>query len=1730
MKFPVAKATLFFLCLVLAPPNWGPGLMAQQKTLHFARYDDQAGLSQNSALSLHQDRKGYIWIGTQDGLNRFDGYTFRTFKNVPGDPHSLSDDWVWVIDEDRNGTMWVGTHSGGLNRFHRDTERFDRYPADRANPDMLADAEVRAFYQDPQGTIWVGTRHGGLHRLRADGRGFDRLNRTVPGGPDMSRAFVTEILEDRSGLLWVGSHKGLFTFDSSREILVPYLGPSELDQIQVTAIFEGDDGTLWIGTTQHGLVRLNPVTGEARGYRLDDQISNAGSVNHITGLVPARDGTIWLATRVGLQRLTPGTESLEAFRHDPGVPESLSSNLVLSAMEDSTGVLWFGTLDRGVNKFNPKTEVFAHYQSTSDTERSLGGDQVRSMALDAEGHLWVGLGGNGLDFVDRQMNQVTHYRNDPQDPNSLDHDLVEAVYVDRGGSVWVGTYTGVNRFDPETNGFVRYLPDPQNLSSPDRIGVDFVVEILEDREGLLWFASYGKGLDAFDSRTGTYRHYVSKPDDPTTLSNDTVTTLLENEDGDLWVGTTQGLNLWNRENETFRQWRHQSDEDGSLSHNSVVSLCIAANGALWVGTHSGLNRYHPETDQFTSYSERFGFLNDNCVAMLEDDQGRIWISTNKGLIRFEPETEKFRTFTYDDGLQGNEFHMGAATRSPDGTMFFGGLNGITVFDPNLIKPDSIPPKVVLTELSLLNKPVALSTPARPTPLTVPIDRMSSLTLDHTHNDFTLTFSALHYANPQKNRFRYKLEGFDTHWVNVNASRRIATYTNLDSGEYVFRVEAINLDGVASARGRHLGIRITPPPWRTTWAYTLYFLGGSFLLIWIVTAQRRKLAFERSVNERLKQVDRLKDEFLANTSHELRTPLNGIIGLAESLRDGVAGPVADQVDANLAMIVSGGRRLASLVNDILDFSKLRNHNLELNRTAVDLRPLCDVVVTLSRPLIRSNKLVLENQVERDMIVYADENRVLQILHNLVGNAIKFTDAGSVRLRAERRDGFIQVEVSDTGIGIAQEQQERIFESFAQADGSDERSFGGTGLGLSVSKELVGLHGGTIGVHSTRGEGATFFFTLPICDAAPESIQIGQAATQVPRPIPDLAANAIVRPTREGSDARILVVDDEPVNRQVLINHLSMRGFHSVEASDGHEALRLIREETPFDLVLLDVMMPHLSGYQVCEEIRKQFGPHQLPIIFLTAKNRVSDLVSGFAIGGNDYLTKPIMKEELLARVDTHLDLARFNHDLEKKVNARTAELRLRNEELETLDQIVRTVNQQVHLGELAQTLLDQAIALVYSARKGFCLVYDDTEQVFRCEAASGYTAGGLYLEEHAFQQLLNEDQLMPQQTTSGVYTIRGDLQPRNGISLPLAASRLLIAMPFGRTMGAFLVLDHPETPDAFRDTDIHMLSRFREHAVTAMTKTKMIRDLVKTRKDLVDSAHVAGMAEIAVNVVHMVGNSLNSLTTTTQLLETELKNNRNLTFFDKLMGKMNPDDEHWATFVENSEQGQKVREIFSRIGAGLHEHQQKLAREVDDLSAHVRNIQSVLQDQERYAGLAEHYGERVRLREVIRAAVDNASYLFEETDIHIVREIEDVPPVWLNPVKMQRILLCLLKNAWEAMLQSHHKQITIRCKDHGDEIHLSVSDTGSGIALAEHPKIFAQGFTTKQDAKGFGLHYCANAVSEMGGTIEANSSGPGAGTTVTILLPRREGPLPQEPDAAGEAEQATNTGEIQRGVG
>jgi PAS domain S-box-containing protein len=779
------------------------------------------GLSENVVLSLAQDRRGFMWIGTQDGLNRYDGNQVKIFKNDPDDPQSLSNSYVSVIFTDQAGSLWVGT-ANGLNRFNPGSERFTRYLNDPNNKNSISSNNITVIYQDRNGTLWVGTGDSGLNKFDAQTGNFKRYQHIENNFTTISHNNIRSIFEDHSGILWIGTYGGgLNRLNRKTGDFFNYKpNPQDRHSIShenIISIYEDSNNNLWVGTDGGGLDQLNRELDQFIHYKVSPNDTNSISHNSITNIYEDKTGILWIGTSGGgINTFDRQNKKFTRYTHDSGDNQSLSTNITTAILEDSAGILWFGT-ENGISKFDRFKLKFPHYKHHPGKVNGLSGNTVTAILQNQSGALWVGTQNGGLNKFDKQKNGFIHYKHDPDDFKSIGDGSIYSVFEDQSGRIWIGTQNGgLNQFDPETETFIRYRHDSKKENS---LSHDFVWPIYEDSLGFLWIGTWGGGLNRFTPETGQFIQYKNNPDNMNSLSNDQLASILEDSKGQIWIGTFQGLNVLDPKTGMFKHFLNDPKDPESLSNNAAISLCEDRTGILWVGTLGGLNRFDRETKTFVHYDKRDGLPNEVITSIVEDNQGMLWLSSFNGISKFDPIKEIFTNYNVDDGLQSKRFKANAHFKAEDGQIFFGGINGFNAFYPEKIKDNTYIPSIVLTDFQLFNKSVE---PTAKGVLSQSITESNQVTLSYKDSVFSLEFASLHFSSPEAIQYAYKLEGFDKDWLFTNARKRFATYTNLDGGTYTFKVKGTNSDGVWTEKNSAITIVIQPPFWKTNWFYLLLF--------------------------------------------------------------------------------------------------------------------------------------------------------------------------------------------------------------------------------------------------------------------------------------------------------------------------------------------------------------------------------------------------------------------------------------------------------------------------------------------------------------------------------------------------------------------------------------------------------------------------------------------------------------------------------------------------------------------------------------------------------------------------------------------------------------------------------------------------------------------------------------------------------------------------------------------
>ncbi len=1088
---PLVVSLLFFF---FTPSFLG----AQYPDYEFEHITVEHGLSHASVYSVAQDSIGFLWLGTADGLNKYDGVKLTVYRHDPAEPNSLSSSNFGEILVHSSGVMWFGTWGGGLTLYDPSTDTFTRYLHDPADPRSLSEDRIEYLHEDSQGTVWIATERAGLNRFDPRSESFVRYRHDSEDPRSVSSDQVKTIHEDRSGTLWIGTDNGLDRFDRATESFVRHRhdpdDPESLSSNRIRAIVHDTSGALWVGTRGGGLNRFDPETGSSRRYRHDPRDPQSLSDDSVSVLFADSFGILWIGTyKGGLNRFDPETGLFDSYRYDSRSPGSLSHNRVEALHEDRSHNLWIGTR-AGADKLDLKRAKFRQYIHDPYVAAGLPHPSVRAIASAGEGDdaLWIGTDG-GLARFDPRSEHFQLFRH--ESGRGLSSDRIWSILVDREGTLWAGTYdAGLNRLvrKGETFEVTRYQHDPRDPSS---LSSDRVQAIFEDRDGDLWLGT-GDGLNRVMPRPAgerlLFEVYRTDPDVKGKLSSNYVIIVFQDRSGRLWAGTRDGLHQFDTTTRSFQRIVHTSRVESSGT-NSILSILEdeVRENLFWIGTEGGgLGRLDPATGSFTQYLLRDGLASNFINGILEDDRGNLWLSTSSGLSRFDPESEVFRNFDAGNGMQNHGFHRNASFRSTSGEMFFGGIKGLTSFLPDLVQDNPYTPPIVLTSIKIFNEELELDKP---------LAEVDEIELSHNNNSISIEFVGLDYTSPSHNNYAYQMEGIDEDWIQAG-TRTYAGYANLASGKYVFKVKGANSDGVWNEEGTSLRLIITPPFWRTKWFYALSFM-APFLLVFSVyqirmNAVRRKNIQLEEINEQLNQQiaerqraeadkERLITElqesnsemkrFNYTISHDLKSPLFTIKGFLGLLKKDAAEGDSERMSADIEQIENAADKMGSLLKELLDLSRIGRRQNPL--TEIDMTELARE----ARDLVggRISERGVEVEIAPDMaVVVGDRVRLLQVYQNLIDNAVKFMDRQAaprieIGILSERESGPAFY-VRDNGRGIAPRYRERVFKLFERLDADDD----GTGVGLAVAKRVIDIHGGRLWVESEgEGCGSTFYFTLP-----------------------------------------------------------------------------------------------------------------------------------------------------------------------------------------------------------------------------------------------------------------------------------------------------------------------------------------------------------------------------------------------------------------------------------------------------------------------------------------------------------------------------------------------------------------------------------------------------------------------------------------------------------------------------
>ncbi|HYG19609.1 MAG TPA: two-component regulator propeller domain-containing protein, partial [Ohtaekwangia sp.] len=1217
--------TLIFLLALTALCSTGSDVRAQPELYRFKHLDVNTGLTYNEVISFVKDRKGFLWIGTTAGLNRFDGYAIKPYLNDVRDSTSISDNYINTIAETPDGQLAIFTPSG-VNLYDPATETFTTNLQRFYTRYGLRAGMINDIVKDRIGNYWF--MYDSLGMIRHD----PAHNQTVvyshrPGdSTGIATDSISALTQDAKGNTWIIHTNGVFEKisgdGSSPQVLYRNTSiQNEHKNVRMDyRLFADTDGDLWIyAANQVQGVYFFDVRKQTFTHLHQDAKVMRLNTNIVRSIVEDGDGLLWIATdHGGVNIVDKRKQMVQYILHKDEDEKSIGQNSINTLYKDDEGIIWIGTFKKGLSYYHENIIRFPLYKPFPMNAQSLPFGDVNRFVEDEQGNLWIGTNGGGLIYFDRKKQTFRQFVNDPADPGSLSSNVIVSLCIDHEKKLWIGTYYGgLNCYDGRN--FKRYIQEP---GRPGSLSDRSVWEIFEDSRGRLWVGTLNGGLNLLDRTTGTFTHY--RAGDLNSIQGNYISAISEDREGNLWFGTATGLDVLVRQTGRFIHYETVKGDDHSISSNNIFDIREDSQGRIWIGTSGGLNLFDKTTRQFSSLTVEDGLPHNSVLTVLEDNTGNLWLGTPNGLsnltiTRQDGKTAyRFKNFDEADGLQGKQFNENAAFKTSRGELIFGGSNGFNLFMPGQLGLNSRPPTVVLSDFQIFQHS------AKPGEnidgrviLKNSITQTDHITLPYNKNFFSVEFAALNYFHPEKNRYTYKLEGLHSEWLKADSKSRKVTFTNLDPGEYIFKVNAANNDGVWSAEPTQLSITILPPFWKTRYAFVGYVLLVVLALIGtrklIQQRERMKYAIaqERQEAIRMHELDMMKIKFFTNVSHEFRTPLTLILTPIERILRQTKD-INDQQQFRL--IHRNAKRLLNLVNQLLDFRKMEVQELKLNPSEGDIIQFIRETVYSFSDLSEKKNIKFEFTSGISALeTLFDKDKLEKILFNLLSNAFKFTREGgevsvTVTFFDDPSQKVLRIAVKDNGIGIEPDKQERIFDRFFQNELPKSIMNQGSGIGLSITREFVRIHNGNISVESDAGEGSTFTVNLPITEV------LHHVADPATEPIVSPVSDQAIETEWDTAVTRkplLLLVEDNEDFRFYLKDNLKFE-FTILEARDGHDGWRQTVRHLP-DLIVSDVMMPEMNGIELCRKIKSEERVSHIPVILLTARTEEEQKLEGIQTG-------------------------------------------------------------------------------------------------------------------------------------------------------------------------------------------------------------------------------------------------------------------------------------------------------------------------------------------------------------------------------------------------------------------------------------------------------------------------------------------------------------------------------------
>lgn len=1252
------KKTIWFLVVLFYC-----SIQAQYSNLKFENFDTSKGLSSSTCLDIFQDREGFVWLGTIDGLNKYNGYEFQIYRTIINNPYSISNNRINAITQDNKGNLWVGTDNG-LNVFDKNTDKFYKINLYQTKS---ADGTFREvinglLFDKKTNSLWVASKNG-LIKLSLDNSNdsdYSKLKlvqykHNSKDKKSIDNNDVSSILKDVQGNIWIGTksnnlHRYNYKTNNFTRFSIDFESNQYLNHLPKQFLID-KEGDFWIGNDLSHLFLYN------RRQNKFKKVSPVAKSIPIFDLYQDKKGIIWVSTDGdGIYLLDKKKGLLEHLKQNSSDPFSLSNNQPSKVLEDNNGIFWIASYNAGVSKLAVAKASFGHYFYQPGSGTGLSAKIAQSVLQDSKKRIWIGTDGGGLNLFDEKTRTFKHFRAKAGDANSLSSDKIVYLLEGINDVLWVCTWDGgLNKFYTNQGIAKSYK---YNRNDPFSIGQNTVWCAEKDAKNRLWLGTSTAGLNLFDPVNEKFYQYKNIPGDAHSLISNFVFSLFIDSKNRLFVGTLQGLCVTslNAVKTTIPKKINFSEiKIKNTQGNRINYITEDYKGNIWIGSDIGLYELDSNLKLKNSYSSLNGLPNNLVVGIQEDNNHNLWISTKSGLSLLNPKKQTFKNFNLHDGLQGTEFQSKSIAKTWDGRIIVGGINGFNIFNPNNISLKSNIVTPVISEIRLFNKKIdAGDTSNGRILLDQSISAIKEINLRYDEGYISFGFVALHYQNPERVKYAYKMVGLDENFINADISR-VANYSNLEPGTYTFEVMAA-IDGQwDQARKTAVEIKVQSPPWKTWWAYMLYLLAFAFMLSYSIYFYTKKVREEKE-----QELDQMKLNFFINVSHEFRTPLTLILNPVDKILSSFNDP--DEVKKSALIIQRSSRRLLHLVNQLLDLRKMDLGKNPLEISKMNIVKFSKDIFLLFEDLAKVKGIdFVFDAPKKQLYGMFDPDKIEKILTNLLSNALKFTDIGGevtlsihevmlekehIYLRFFKRktvERNVEIRVADTGIGLKKEQLNEVFQRFFHADSSKS----GTGIGLNFIKSLVELHQGEILVESEYQVGSTFIVRLP-ADLVVEKFQLGNlnesgnyvidknsiTSTEYEIAISNEEVDNEEVITQKSNRPVVLIVEDNKELRNHLKSELSYQ-FQVKEAANGFLGLKMIKKFYP-DIVISDVMMPEMDGFEMCRQAKNDIETSHIPIILLTARSLEEDRIEGYDTGADEYLSKPFNINVLKARIKNLLE--------------------------------------------------------------------------------------------------------------------------------------------------------------------------------------------------------------------------------------------------------------------------------------------------------------------------------------------------------------------------------------------------------------------------------------------------------------------------------------------------------------